>query len=167
MDLLAFRYQVWDTETPNIEPGGYQQIRAGGLVDSAAICLSSWVLIHWPMYVPCCLEWTVPRGCLRPQDLCHAPGRCFPKLFNQKKPPSVSTCHSNWWCKETVLRGRGQKGHRLAPLLCFPRQRVRWAQPGARLPDPLLVSTCCPPWQVGTVAAPSAGLWPKDTPADN
>ena len=32
LTILSFKYQVWDTGGLNIEPGGYQQIRAGGLV---------------------------------------------------------------------------------------------------------------------------------------
>lgn len=55
LTILSFKYQVWDTGGLNIEPGGYQQIRAGGLV-IWNICLSLWVLIHWSLYGLCYLE---------------------------------------------------------------------------------------------------------------
>lgn len=96
-----------------------QQIRAGGLRD-LAVNLSVFVGVHLlPMCGLSYLGGTVPRGSLRPQGLGHPP--VLPKLFDQRKPPSVSSCHSNQLMHRGGLQGKEPARTRAAPFLCSLR----------------------------------------------
>lgn len=108
--------QVWETEAPAIEPQGYSKLElvfSGTRSRFICLCVCS------PAAQVCGSEETMPR---EPQTPEPGPSTrpAFPKLSDQKKPPSVSSCHSNLLRQRGDPLGKGPARTQAAPFLCSP-----------------------------------------------
>lgn len=124
--------QVWETEALDIEPQGYRKLELVVTGTWQPFCLSLWVLT-------CAYVWSLLFRGDSAQGEPQSPGPgsstrpVFPKLFEQKKPPSVFSCHSNLLMQRDGPQRKGPARTQVAPFLLFSQVEGQEGTAGGKI----------------------------------